>query len=142
MTVKPPSGTLLGFIFNFTFCIQLNGQSYNLSLKGSPYWMAPEVIRAAMHNNADPDLALAVDIWSLGCTVIEMFNGKPPWSDFTGPQAMFKVLNTIPDIPETLSAEGKDFLHLCFRRNPAERPLASKLLEHPFVRNSYVRPFQ
>ncbi|XP_068313206.1 mitogen-activated protein kinase kinase kinase 5-like [Pyrus communis] len=120
----------------------LNGQSYNLSLKGSPYWMAPEVIRAAMQNNADPDLALAVDIWSLGCTVIEMFNGKPPWSDFTGPQAMFKVLNTIPDIPEALSAEGKDFLQWCFRRNPMERLSASDLLEHPFVRNSPVRPFQ
>ncbi|CAN6582891.1 unnamed protein product [Malus baccata var. baccata] len=120
----------------------LNGQSYNLSLKGSPYWMAPEVIRAAMQNNADPDLALAVDIWSLGCTVIEMFNGKPPWSDFTGPQAMFKVLNTIPDIPETLSAEGKDFLQWCFRRNPMERLSASDLLEHPFVRCSPVRPFQ
>ncbi|TQE11146.1 hypothetical protein C1H46_003152 [Malus baccata] len=119
----------------------LNGQSYNLSLKGSPYWMAPEVIRAAMQNNADPDLALAVDIWSLGCTVIEMFNGKPPWSDFTGPQAMFKVLNTIPDIPETLSAEGKDFLQWCFRRNPMERLSASDLLEHPFVRCSPVRPF-
>ncbi|XP_021820949.1 mitogen-activated protein kinase kinase kinase 5-like [Prunus avium] len=122
---------------DFGMAKHLNGHSYNLSLKGSPYWMAPEVIKAVMQNNADPDLALAVDIWSLGCTIIEMFNGKPPWSDFTGPQAMFKVLNTIPDIPETLSAEGKDFLSWCFRRNPAERPSAIQLLEHPFVRNPH-----
>lgn len=52
------------------------------------------------------------------------------------PQAMFKVLHRTPDIPEALSAEGKDFLSLCFRRNPAERPSAKKLLNHPFVRNS------
>nr|POF12192.1 mitogen-activated protein kinase kinase kinase 3 [Quercus suber] len=122
---------------DFGVAKHLTGQSYNLSLKGSPYWMAPEVMQAALNKDANPDLALAVDIWSLGCTIIEMLNGKPPWSDFTGPQAMFKVLNRTPPIPETLSSEGKDFLHYCFRRNPAERPTAMKLLEHPFVRNSH-----
>ncbi|KAL0017315.1 hypothetical protein SO802_004384 [Lithocarpus litseifolius] len=122
---------------DFGVAKHLTGQSCNLSLKGSPYWMAPEVMQAALNKDANPDLALAVDIWSLGCTIIEMLNGKPPWSDFTGPQAMFKVLNRTPPIPETLSSEGKDFLHCCFRRNPAERSTAAKLLEHPFVRNSY-----
>ncbi|XP_008220881.1 PREDICTED: mitogen-activated protein kinase kinase kinase A-like [Prunus mume] len=119
-------------IAGFGMAKRLNGQSNNLSLKGSPYWMAPEVV---IQNN--PDLGLAVDIWSLGCTIIEMLNGKPPWSDFTGPQAMFKVLDKIPDIPETLSAEGRDFLSRCFRRNPAERPSANQLLKHPFVLNSH-----
>lgn len=50
---------------------------------------------------------------------------------------MFKVLHKDPPIPETLSSEGKDFLQRCFRRNPAERPTASMLLEHPFIRNSH-----
>lgn len=53
------------------------------------------------------------------------------------PQAMFKVLNKTPPIPETLSPEGKDFLNCCFRRNPADRPSAAMLLEHAFVRNSH-----
>ncbi|XP_050272971.1 uncharacterized protein LOC126716067 [Quercus robur] len=115
----------------------LTVQSYNLSLKGSTHWMAPEVMRAALNLDVNPDLTLAVDIWSLGCTIIEMLNGKPPWSDFTGPEAMFEVLGRTPPIPETLSSEGKDFLHCCFRRNPAERSTAMKLLEHPFVQNTY-----
>ncbi|KAJ6335160.1 hypothetical protein OIU78_011908 [Salix suchowensis] len=87
----------------------LTGLSYELSLKGSPHWMAPEVIKAVMRKDCNPELALAVDIWSLGCAIIEMFTGKPPWGDLQGAQAMFKILN------------------------PAERPSAMALLEHPFV---------
>lgn len=51
--------------------------------------------------------------------------------------AMFKVLKDTPPIPETLSPEGKDFLRWCFCRNPAERPSASMLLEHRFMRISH-----
>ncbi|KAL3526752.1 hypothetical protein ACH5RR_011408 [Cinchona calisaya] len=122
---------------DFGMAKHLNGHAANLSLKGSPYWMAPELMQSVMRQDFNSDLALAIDIWSLGCTIIEMFNGKPPWSEYEGAAAMFKVLKETPPIPENLSAEGKDFLHCCFLRNPAERPPASMLLEHRFVRNSH-----
>ncbi|KAL3525720.1 hypothetical protein ACH5RR_014092 [Cinchona calisaya] len=122
---------------DFGMAKHLNGHSANLSLKGSPYWMAPELLQCVMKQDSNTDLALAIDIWSLGCTVIEMLNGKPPWSEYEGAAAMFKVLKETPPIPENLSAEGKDFLRCCFRRNPAERASAGKLLEHCFVRNSH-----
>ncbi|XP_028757605.1 mitogen-activated protein kinase kinase kinase 5 isoform X2 [Neltuma alba] len=127
------SGTVK--LADFGMAKVLTGKSYDLSLKGSPYWMAPEVMRAAMKKDDNPDLVYAVDIWSLGCTIIEMLTGKPPWSDFEGPQAMFKVLHNSPPIPETLSSAGKDFLQKCFERDPANRPCAAKLLEHAFVQN-------
>ena len=41
-----------------------------------------------------------------------------------------------PPIPETLSPVGKEFLSLCLKINPADRPSAASLLEHPFVKNS------
>ncbi|MCO5598438.1 hypothetical protein L7F22_052533 [Adiantum nelumboides] len=104
-------------------------QGVPFSLKGSPHWMAPEVIMAT-----NTGYEYAVDIWSLGCTVIEMVTGKPPWCDLEAAAAMFKVTKVgAPPIPENLSADGKSFLRLCLQRNPADRPTASALLEHPFV---------
>ncbi|KAL5705094.1 mitogen-activated protein kinase kinase kinase [Ranunculus cassubicifolius] len=120
---------------DFGMAKHLSGQVAELSMKGSPYWMAPEIINAASQDS-NSDFAFAVDIWSLGCTIIEIVNGKPPWSEFEGAAAMFKVWKESPPIPETLSPCGKDFLQCCFRRNPAERPSASMLLEHPFIKNS------
>ncbi|KAL5210759.1 hypothetical protein ABZP36_006382 [Zizania latifolia] len=119
---------------DFGMAKHLSTAAPNLSLKGTPYWMAPEVVQATLSKDVGYDLA--VDIWSLGCTIIEMFTGKPPWSGLEGPAAMFKVLHKDPSVPDSLSPEGKDFLRCCFKRNPAERPTASKLLEHPFIHNS------
>uniref|UniRef100_A0A2P2JQK4 Protein kinase domain-containing protein n=2 Tax=Rhizophora mucronata TaxID=61149 RepID=A0A2P2JQK4_RHIMU len=121
---------------DFGMAKHLTGQAAELSLRGSPYWMAPELMQAVMQKDTSSDLAFAVDIWSLGCTIIEMLNGKPPWSEYEGAAAMFKVLRDTPPIPQILSPEGKDFLSCCFRRNPAERPTASKLLEHFWLKNS------
>lgn len=120
---------------DFGMAKHLTGQVADLSLKGSPYWMAPELLLSVMQKDNSPDLALAVDIWSLGCTIIEMFTGKPPWSEYEGAAAMFKVIRDTPPIPETLSYEASDFLKCCFQRNPAERPTAAMLLEHPFMKN-------
>ncbi|CAA7396713.1 unnamed protein product [Spirodela intermedia] len=101
------------------------------SFKGSPYWMAPEVI---MNTNG---YSLSVDIWSLGCTVLEMATSKPPWYQYEGVAAIFKIGNSkdIPEFPSHFSEEGKDFLKLCFQRDPSARPAASQLLEHAFVRD-------
>ncbi|CAA6663867.1 unnamed protein product [Spirodela intermedia] len=88
------------------------------SFKGSPYWMAPEVIMTTSGYN------LSVDIWSFGCTIIEMVTSKPPWCQYEGVAAIFKIVNSkdIPEIPSHLSREGKDFLRLCLQRDPSARP--------------------
>jgi mitogen-activated protein kinase kinase kinase len=99
------------------------------SLKGTVYWMAPEVIRQSGYGKP-------ADIWSVGCTVIEMATGRPPWSEFADQiSALFTIATSddMPAIPNYFSDEGKDFLAQCFRRNPKERPTASKLLQHPWL---------
>ncbi|XP_055811285.1 mitogen-activated protein kinase kinase kinase 5-like isoform X2 [Solanum dulcamara] len=124
---------------DFGLAKHLSVHATDLSLKGSPHWMAPEVMQAMLRKDANPELACAIDIWSLGCTVIEMFTGQPPWSGLDGVKAMFSALNKSPPVPETLSSEGKDFLRCCFQRKPADRPTALMLLEHPFLSNTNLR---
>ncbi|XP_009627909.1 mitogen-activated protein kinase kinase kinase YODA-like isoform X2 [Nicotiana tomentosiformis] len=117
---------------DFGMAKHITGHSCPLSFKGSPYWMAPEVIKNSSGCN------LAVDIWSLGCTVLEMATSKPPWSQYEGVAAMFKIGNSkeLPAIPEHLSDEGKDFVRKCLQREPRSRPTAAELLEHPFVKDA------
>ncbi|KAJ0647466.1 putative mitogen-activated protein kinase kinase kinase STE-STE11 family [Helianthus annuus] len=102
-----------------------------LSFKGSPYWMAPEVV---MNTNG---YNLAVDIWSLGCTVLEMATSKPPWGQYEGVAAIFKIGNSkdMPEIPDHLSNNAKSFIKQCLQRDPSLRPTAAKLLDHPFIRD-------
>ncbi|XP_038877020.1 mitogen-activated protein kinase kinase kinase NPK1-like isoform X2 [Benincasa hispida] len=99
------------------------------SMKGTPYWMAPEVILQTGHS-------FSADIWSVGCTFIEMATGKPPWSQqYQEVAALFHIGTTKshPPIPEQLSVEAKDFLLKCLQKEPNLRPTASELLKHPFV---------
>ncbi|XP_073151550.1 mitogen-activated protein kinase kinase kinase 3-like [Henckelia pumila] len=116
---------------DFGMAKHITTSSSMLSFKGSPYWMAPEVV---MNTNG---YSLPVDIWSLGCTVLEMATSKPPWSQYEGVAAIFKIGNSrdAPEIPDNLSADAKSFIRLCLQREPSARPTASQLLGHPFVRN-------
>nr|BAD25847.1 putative protein kinase [Oryza sativa Japonica Group] len=99
------------------------------TMKGTPHWMAPEVIVGSGHN-------FSADIWSVGCTVIEMATGKPPWSQQYQEVALLFHVGTTkshPPIPEHLSPEAKDFLLKCLQKEPELRSTASDLLKHPFV---------
>lgn len=80
---------------------------------------------------------LAVDIWSLGCTIIEMATARPPWHQYEGVAAIFKIANSkdTPEIPDFFSEDGRSFLKLCLKRNPASRATASQLMDHPFVQD-------
>lgn len=102
-----------------------------LCVGGTPLWMAPEVLRNEM-------LGFGADIWSLGCTVIEMATGRPPWGVVEGSNPMASVLriahgDVVPHFPSHISKEGLDFLSMCLERNADKRCSAEELLSHPFV---------
>lgn len=91
------------------------GNDITNSMQGSVFWMAPEVIRSQGQG-----YSAKVDIWSLGCVVLEMFAGKRPWSKEEAIGAIYKLgsLNQAPPIPEDVSrvigVEGLSFMYDCF----------------------------
>lgn len=117
-------------VADFGMAKQIHEQvSYTKSFKGSAFWMAPEVIKQQGHG-------VAADIWSVGCTVLEMATGKPPWSQCTSQvQAIFKIASSsdLPAIPERLSPLATEFVLLCLQRDPSARPSSEQLLRHPFL---------
>ncbi|XP_051221056.2 mitogen-activated protein kinase kinase kinase 18 [Lolium perenne] len=97
---------------------------------GTPAFMAPEVARGE-------EQGPAADVWALGCTVVEMATGRPPWSRMAGDglAAMHRIgyTDAVPEVPQWLSADAKDFLGLCLVRQAGDRCTAAQLLEHPFL---------
>ncbi|CAM9816703.1 unnamed protein product, partial [Chrysoparadoxa australica] len=99
------------------------------SIRGTPFWMAPEVVR---QEGSGP----LSDVWSVGCTVVELVSGKPPFSEFTSSiSALFNIAmaQAPPAPPSQLSPVGQDFVIKCMQPAPQDRPTVSQLLEHEFV---------
>lgn len=98
------------------------------SIKGSPYWMAPEVIRKDGHG-------VKADIWSFGCVLIEMVTGRPPWSNYTNDTQKILLLiakdDSYPEIPQT-SPMLQDVIKRCLKRDPSLRPTCEDLLMMEF----------
>ncbi len=101
------------------------------SLKGTPHWMAPEIIKSMEYTRYS-------DIWALGCTIFEMLTGNPPFSQFRNAMsALYNIMNLSepPELPKEIqvSDECRHFIKCCMAINPKERWNVRKLLNHDFI---------
>lgn len=101
---------------------------------GSPFWIAPEVIKESHYDGR-------ADVWSLGITTIEMAEGAPPHSNLNPLRAIFlipsKPAPTLAD-PDDWSPEMLDFVRCCCKKDPSERSDSALLTSHPFIRQEVL----
>lgn len=119
-------------ITDFGFSAQVSAsQQKRQTVAGTSYWMAPEVIKGEMYGPK-------VDVWSLGIMAHEMWEGEPPYMDKDPIKALFLIVSKgrPPFKKVGTSSLFAEFVELCTKMDPEERPTATQLLQHPFLRQT------
>ncbi|KAG0380538.1 hypothetical protein BGX24_007568 [Mortierella sp. AD032] len=105
------------------------------SFVGTPYWMAPEVIREGQTYD------FKADIWSLGITIYEIATGNPPFADKDPMRAVTLIPKSRPaQLEGDWSPSMKEFVALCLHEEPNERPSAEDLLKTKWIKSTSKSP--
>ncbi|CAI7798553.1 unnamed protein product [Closterium sp. NIES-54] len=107
------------------------GQTAVCGVVGSPFYMAPEIIRGRPY-------AGEVDMWSLGCVLYTCLSGTVPFHGRTHREVFASVLGSAPDLKGKvwggISREAKQLLRCLLVTDPGRRLKAHEVLKHPWVR--------
>ncbi|CAI2178958.1 12065_t:CDS:2 [Funneliformis geosporum] len=101
------------------------------SFVGTPYWMAPEVIKEGATYDTK------ADIWSLGITVIEMATGNPPYHKLNAMKAIQLIpKNPPPQLEDKFTVHIRELVSLCLNDYSEQRPTAEELMKSKFIKSA------
>lgn len=110
----------------------MDGTQATMHIKGTPYFMAPEVLSENKYGRKG-------DIWAVGCTMIQMLTGEPPWKD-QNVKSLIQLHSLLsswnkgpPPFDKEVTPECRDCLNSCFMKKETSRPSAAELLETKFL---------
>ncbi|XP_048851922.1 serine/threonine-protein kinase PLK4 [Brienomyrus brachyistius] len=98
----------------------------HFTMCGTPNYISPEVATRSAHG-------LESDVWALGCMFYAFLMGRPPFDTETVKHTLNKVVLGDYEMPAHVSREAQDLICALLRKDPAERPSLSAVLEHPFM---------
>ncbi|XP_057788862.1 serine/threonine-protein kinase TIO isoform X1 [Salvia miltiorrhiza] len=99
------------------------------SIKGTPLYMAPELVREQPYNHT-------ADLWSLGVILYELFVGQPPFYTNSVYALIRHIIKDPVKYPDNMSINFKSFLQGLLNKVPQQRLTWPALLEHPFVKDA------
>ncbi|CAN0213372.1 unnamed protein product, partial [Ectocarpus fasciculatus] len=118
---------------DFGFAAALTAeQDKRASVVGTPYWMAPEIIKGLEYDGK-------VDVWSMGITALEMAEGEPPLLHEPPLRALLLIsINPSPRLKDP-NKWSRGFIHFLASSLDVEvekRYTADQLLQHPFIQTA------
>eukprot|EP00002_Diphylleia_rotans_P015795 TRINITY_DN3060_c0_g1_i3.p1 TRINITY_DN3060_c0_g1~~TRINITY_DN3060_c0_g1_i3.p1 ORF type:complete len:173 (-),score=29.29 TRINITY_DN3060_c0_g1_i3:889-1407(-) len=119
---------LFFLLADFGMCAEIYEEKRRKSQVGTPFWMAPELIRGYEYDSK-------IDVWSYGVMIVEMIDGEPPYMRYPPPRALMLIATEgFPGVrcPQRASVSQMDLLRKCLQMNPANRLGFDALLNHPF----------
>eukprot|EP00759_Apiculatamorpha_spiralis_P008816 PhF_6_TR15672/c0_g1_i1/m.24367/K04409/PAK1; p21-activated kinase 1 len=113
---------------DFGFTAMCGEEDKRKTVVGTPYWMAPEVIRGEVYN-------YKADIWSVGILGLELVDGEPPLMDMSPMKALYVIVTQpAPRVKSTKHSKlCCEFMAAMLVKDPMQRPDCTVLLQHPFL---------
>ncbi|XP_053625231.1 serine/threonine-protein kinase fused isoform X1 [Plodia interpunctella] len=106
--------------------IMTNSTHILTSIKGTPLYMAPELIEEKPYDHQ-------ADLWSLGCIVYELMAGQPPFCTMSIWQLVRMIRHKPVQWPTFISTEARSFLQGLLHKDPMKRMSWPEILKHDFV---------
>ena len=120
---------------DFGVSIRISDQATTIKglVQGTPNWLAPEIISLRGTSKAS-------DIWAVGCCILEMLTGLPPYATCNAMTAMFRIVeDDHPPLPEDASEEMRGLLLRIFQKEPRDRPSAADLKDVSIIREQGLK---